>query len=54
MMTPRVYNTAIAAGILLAAAGVGLWNLAAGVATAGALILAFTVYGVERLGTRGR
>ncbi len=46
-MNPYVYNTAIAVGILLTATGVGLWSLPAGLTAAGALILGFTVYGVE-------
>jgi len=53
-MKPIVYNTAIAAGILLTSAGVGLWSPAAGLTTAGALILAFTVYAAERIGRGGR
>lgn len=46
-MNQHVYNIAVAAGIALTAIGVGLWNLAAGIATAGVLILGFTVYGAE-------
>lgn len=53
-MNQHVYNTAVAIGILLASTGIGLWSLAAGVAAAGTLILAFTVYAVERLGRGGR
>lgn len=52
-MTPLVYNIAIAVGILLTATGVGLWSLPAGLATAGVLVLAFTVYAAERLGQGG-
>jgi hypothetical protein len=51
-MNRHVYNIAIAAGILLTSVGAGLWDIGAGLVTAGVLILGFTVYAV-RLLSRG-
>ncbi len=47
-MTQIVYNVSLALGVLLAAIGAGLqWGLAAGLMTAGALVIGLTLYGTE-------
>lgn len=53
-MNPIVYNLSMLAGLLLVSVGVGLWSLPGGLVTAGVLVIAITVYGVERILGVGR
>ena len=48
-MKPIIYNISIFAGIALASIGVGFVYWPAGLITAGALVIALTLYAVERV-----
>lgn len=52
-MSARVYNTALLAGVLLVSGGAGMVYLPAGLITAGALVLALTVFGARIAGRAG-
>lgn len=43
-MNLLVYNISLLCGLLLVAVGIGLWSLPAGVAAAGALLIALTLF----------
>lgn len=51
-MTIVAYNVALLIGWSLVAVGVSLWNLAAGLATAGALLIALTILNALKVGIR--
>lgn len=44
-MKKIVYNTAVSVGVLLLGAGIGMHDIGAGMAVAGAVILGLTVFG---------
>ena len=52
-MNKHVYNLSILAGVSLVGIGIGLHDLGAGLATAGALVIALTLFGAF-LSTRSR
>jgi len=52
-MTPRIYDIAITAGVLLAAVGAGLqWGAPAGLMVAGGLVITLTVFAAAVGGSR--
>lgn len=53
-MTPVVYNASILAGVGLVSVGAGMVYLPAGLITAGALVLALTVFGARMAFGRAR
>lgn len=52
-MTPRTYDIAITAGVLLSATGAGLqWGAPLGLMVAGGLVIALTMFGAAVGGAR--
>lgn len=51
-MTIAVYNFSLLVGLLLVSLGIGLWNVPAGIATAGALLIVLTILNALVIGPR--
>lgn len=53
-MNPRIYNAALAVGVVLISIGVGLVSVPAGLVAAGSLIVALTLVGAHFAARKGR